>query len=78
MIRPHKYLDLNNNIIIIGAKILSAFKNNKKQRYEFVFQFVIEEMGDNSKYIFSKALSFLYLLGKIEYIEESDELELIV
>jgi len=78
MIKPHKYFDFNNSILVIGARIIDILKNNKKVRYELVVNKLIKSNGESSKYIFPQALSFLFLLGKVGYCKESDELELII
>jgi len=78
MIKPHKYFNYNNSVLIIGAKIIDILKYNRTVRYEIVLEKLIKSNGEESKYIFPQAISFLFLLGKIEYCKETDELELII
>ena len=78
MIKPYKYLDFNNSVIVIGAMILKILKTNNKIKYEKVLKQIINSNGENGKFVFPQALSFLFLLGKIEYLKETDELELLL
>lgn len=78
MIKPHKYLDLKNCVISVSALMLKIMQENRIIKYDELFDYVIKANGDNVKYIFVPALDFLFLLGKIEYYQESDSLELIL
>ncbi len=78
MIKPHKYLDINYSVIVVGSKILSIFRKKEKMKYELVLEKLIKNGGEENKYVFPQALSFLYLLGKVDYCKETDELELLI
>jgi len=77
MIKPHKYLDLNLSIINMGGVIINIMKQNGGIKYDELLERVILVRGINAKEVFIPTLSFLYLLGKIEYREEMDTIEFI-
>lgn len=77
MIAPHKYLDLNLSLLNLGGVILTIIKEDGVIKYDELLDKVILARGINSKEVFVPTLSFLYLLGKIEYQKEIDIIEYI-
>jgi len=77
MLKPDKYLDFDVCIINISASIIEILLKNDISYYIEVLNHVKRIHSNNSKYEFQNALNFLYLLGKIEYSEHNDTLELI-
>lgn len=77
MIAPHKYLDLNLSILNLGGVILTIVKNEGAVKYDELLERVILARGENAKEVFIPTLSFLYVLGKIEYQRDIDTIEFI-
>jgi hypothetical protein len=77
MIAPHKYLDLNLSLLNLGGVILSIVKEDGVIKYDELLEKVTLSRGINAKEVFIPALSFLYLLGKIEYQKDIDTIEYI-
>lgn len=77
MIAPHKYLDLNLSVLNLGGVILNVVKEEGAIKYDELLEQVILLRGTNAKEVFTQTLSFLYLLGKIEYQKDIDTIELI-
>ena len=77
MIAPHKYLDLNLSILNLGGVILHIIKEDGAVKYDELLERVILARGSSAKEVFIPALSFLYLLGKIEYQKDIDTIEFI-
>lgn len=77
MIAPHKYLDLNLSLLNLGGVILSIVKEQEVIKYDELLEKVTLLRGINAKEVFIPALSFLYLLGKIEYQKDIDTIEYI-
>lgn len=75
MIAPHKYLDLNLSVLNLGGVILNVVKEEGAIKYDELLERVILARGANAKEVFIQTLSFLYLLGKIEYQKEIDTIE---
>jgi hypothetical protein len=77
MITPHKYLDLNLSVLNLGGLILNIIKEDGAVKYDELLNKVVLARGDNAKEVFIPTLSFLYLLGKIEYQKDIDTIEYI-
>ncbi len=77
MIAPHKYLDLNFSVLNLGGVILNVVKEEGVIKYDDLLERVILARGANAKDVFIQSLSFLYLLGKIDYQKDIDTIELI-
>jgi len=77
MIKPHKYLDLNLSLLNMGGVILNVIKKDGLIKYDELLERIITLRGENATEVFIPTLSFLYLLGKIEYKQEIDTIEYI-
>ena len=77
MIAPHKYLDLNLSILNLGGLILNLIKEDGAVKYDELLKKVILARGASVKDVFIPTLSFLFVLGKIEYQKEIDTIEFI-
>lgn len=75
MISAHKYLDLNISILNLGGIVLQILKKEGVVRYDELLNKLIIARGDNAKDVFIQTLSFLYLMGKIEYQKDIDSIE---
>lgn len=76
MIIPDKYTNLNLSIVNIGGVILRSLQNCSIQKYDDLENHVSASLGDSAKLLFVPALSFLYVLGKINYQSSSDSITL--
>jgi len=77
MIAPHKYLNLNLSILNLGGLILNVVKEQGGVKYDELLDKVILAQGASAKEVFIPTLSFLYILGKIEYKRDIDSIEFI-
>jgi ABC-3C biological conflict system middle component len=77
MITPHKYLDLNLSLLNLGGLIISIIKKDGVIKYDELLEKVILSRGNSAKEVFIPTLSFLYLMGKIEYQKDIDTIEFI-
>lgn len=77
MITPNKYLDLNLSILNLGGIILKILQSSGIMKYDDLLDRLIFVQGENAKEVFSSTLSFLYLLGKIQYNKNLDTIELL-
>jgi hypothetical protein len=75
MIAPHKYLNLNLSILNLGGMVLNIVKQEQAVKYDDLLQRVLLARGNNAREVFIPTLSFLYLLGKIEYRKDIDTIE---
>jgi|MGYP000588814060 hypothetical protein len=77
MIAANKYLDLNLSVVNLGGIILKILQVSEIMKYDDLLDRLIFAQGENAKEVFSSTLSFLYLLGKIQYNRELDTIELV-
>lgn len=75
MIRVTKYTDINLSVIGISAEILKVLQEDCVQKYNHLLGKVISRKGKQTKENFSLALSFLFLMGKIQYYQKEDVIE---
>ena len=75
MLRPTKYTNVNVSLLAISCELLKLFKKSKTITYTELLNKIIQKKGIESKNVFLPALSFLFLLGKVEYGEKSDIIE---
>lgn len=78
MIKPHKYLNFNDSVLVVGGKILALLMPSSKIKYNKLLEKLVENGDENVRIVFPEALSFLFLLGKLEYNQATDEVELII
>lgn len=76
MISPHKYLDLDLSVINLGGVILKVLLEHEVIKYDELLDKVLLATGESAKEVFVPTLSFLYVVGKIEYNREIDSIEL--
>jgi hypothetical protein len=72
MLRPLKHTDLNTCILNVGTLILDLLAKYGPAKYDDMVMNLKEELGDNARFQVGPSLSFLYLLGLIEYDQNSD------
>lgn len=77
MIKPNKLTDPKNCIIYNSSKVLLALKEKGISTYKDLLKNQIDIIGEDSSKLFLLSLNFLFALGKIDYIEETDSLEII-
>lgn len=77
MIAPHKYLDINLSVLNLGGVVLKIIKEENIIKYDELLYKVVLIRGESAKDAFLPTLSFLYLLGKIEFKKDIDSIEFI-
>lgn len=81
MITPEIFLNLDNSVLNFSSLILEIYskKEIKIIKYnELYLELKNSFNGGNVDLMYILTLDFLFLLGKLEYREEKDELELII
>jgi len=74
MIYPDKHMNLQVSVVNISAFILTNLKLGQDIQYTKMMDKVISNLGADAKENFPYALNFLFLLGKLTYISETDSL----
>ena len=72
MLRPTKYTNVNLSLISISSEILKLLIKSKISSHPELLNKIIKSKGIDAKSIFLPSLSFLFLLGKIEYNKKTD------
>ena len=77
MIKPTKYTDIDLSIIGLSSDILRLLMIDNSLKYNQILGRIINIKGKEAKENFLLALSFLYLLGKVEYYPAEDVISLV-
>ena len=75
MLKPTKYTNINISLPAVSCELLKLFKKDETITYTDLLHKVVKNKGIEVKHIFLPALSFLFLLGKIEYHRQTDIIE---
>jgi hypothetical protein len=77
MIAAHKYLNLDLSVVNISALIIQVLKKDHVVTYDELLYYATSVLGENVKETYPYSLNFLFLLGKIRYLDgDSDAFEL--
>lgn len=76
MIKPDKHLNIKFSVINVSANILKILSDKEIVTYDELLQNLINEISPKVREIYNLALSFLYLLNKVEYHSNLDSITL--
>lgn len=76
MLKPDKHTNPMLSVVNIGGLVIEQIKNNEIIGYDDLLTNLVNKTSENAKEIFLYSLFFLYILDKIEYIQELDALRL--
>lgn len=77
MIKPHKYLDINNSLLGIGAEVLKLLSSENIMRIHDIELALRDSRGEKGLKLLLPTLNLLFALGKIEYHQKIDSIELL-
>ena len=77
MIKPTKYTNIDLSVIGLSAEILRILQLDSTQKYNQLLDKIIYKKGEEVKENFLLALSFLFLLGKVEYYKQEDVIQVL-
>ena len=72
MIKPDRHINPDTSVLNIGAFILKRLNAFYDISYDNLLKEVTNNIGEEAKENYPYAINFLFLLGKIEYIENTD------
>lgn len=75
MLTPSKHLDLDRSTLRVAAEILSELNRRRVMEYDSVIRLVERRTGDDADVVVAPALSFLYLIGRLDYHAINDTFE---
>jgi hypothetical protein len=76
MLKPDKHTNPKLSVFNISAIMIRHLKEAEILKYDELLTSVINESSEKSKELFIQAISFLFLLDKIEYLPDLDSLRL--
>lgn len=77
MITPTKHLDLDRSVLWVSAEALRKLRKRRIVPHDELVAFLKRKVGDDGDIVVVPALSFLYLVGRLEYHVKSDSFEYI-
>ena len=72
MIKLDRHSNIDISVINISAYILKQLSSYYDIKYDELLKKIVQNIGEGARENFPYALNFLYLLGKVKYIEEKD------
>ena len=76
MLKPDKHTNPKLSVFNVAAIIIRHLREAEILQYDELLASVMYESSKKSKELFIKAISFLFLLDKIEYLPDLDSLRL--
>jgi len=77
MITPTKYMNLDLSVLRVSSIIIKVLRKKRIMEYNEVLNIISEKTESDVKEYFQSCLNLLFLLGKINYHLETDNLEFI-
>jgi hypothetical protein len=75
MLKPTKHLTPEYSVLNISAHILKQLERHRIVTYNDLYERLHNKYGDQIRPVFLSSLSFLFLLGRIEYHTKNDSFE---
>lgn len=72
MIKPDRHTNPNYSILNISTFILTELNVYYAIQYDKLLNKIVSVLGDEAKINFPYALNFLFLMGKLNYEQETD------
>lgn len=77
ILSPTKHSNLRYSVINVSASIITTLKENGIIEYNDLLATLKKKVGREVGEVFLLSLTFLYILKRIEYIEELDSIRLL-
>ncbi len=77
MLAPTKHTNIKYSVIYIAGKILAFLKKENIIKYDDLRDLIVKEIGIKAKNNIDFSLTFLFALGKVEYIKDIDVISII-
>ena len=75
MLTPRKHLNLDVSALRVASIMLRELRKRGVVEFERLRSIVVRRVGSDGELSFLPALSFLFLLGKVEYHLKNDTIE---
>jgi len=75
MLKPDKHTDIRYSIVFLSAVMMNEIQKSGIIKYDELKSVLMDKIGRGVSENFELTLSFLYLLGKIEYLNKLDSIK---
>ena len=72
MLKPHRFMNLDYSVINVASIVIQCLKERGDKELHEVLSYAKASCEEINEQDVMLAISFLFLLGKVEYIKESD------
>lgn len=77
MLKPDKHTEIKYSIVFLSALMMKEILDNGIIKYDDLKNSLADKVGQGINENYEYTLSYLYLLGKIEYVDKLDSLKVI-
>jgi len=75
MLKPDKHTEIKYSVVYLSALMMKEIRQNGVIKYDELKNTLIQKIGNKVNENFEQALSFLYLLDKVNYLQELDSIK---
>lgn len=75
MLRPDKHTDIKYSIVFLSAVMMKEILDNGIIKYDDLKNSLTDKIGKGITENYEYTLSYLYMLGKIEYVDTLDSIK---
>ena len=75
MLRPDKHTDIKYSIVFLSAVMMKEILDSGIIKYDDLKSSLADKIGKGITENFEYTLSYLYMLGKIEYVDTLDSIK---
>lgn len=75
MLKPDKHTEIKYSVVYLSALMMKEIQRNGVIKYDELKSTLIQKVGNKVNENFEQALSFLYLLDKVNYLQELDSIK---
>ncbi len=75
MLKQDKHTDIKYSVVYLSAIMLKEIQQSGIIKYDELKNILMQKIGNKANENFEQALSFLYLLDRINYLKELDSIK---
>ena len=75
MLIPTKYMSLDLSVVRIASLILTKIQKLEVVKFDELFNYLVNIVNNEARYVFIPALNFLFLIDRLDYQPSTDTLK---
>lgn len=75
MLKPDKHTDIKYSVVYLSAIMMKEIQQSGIIKYDELKNILMQKIGNKANENFEQALSFLYLLDRVNYLKELDSIK---